>query len=504
MRFLKLLLVAMSAGFGLATLGTSPAAADSCPSEESVASAKRYDPPYMCAQLDKSGNKSLGTLQTKTWSDDVGYGYYVGTWCTYASSSAVSNTVGFYGPSFSDTATNWSTNGTRHFAAGVIFQTGTVDSGQYSTKTKCDSSKGWISNSILKITESVKLNSALPAEVVSGSSMTIAGKVSPSSATGNVGLLIDGETVTWNGKTVGAPIKDGKFTITWPVVQTLGDHKVQVSYPGDKSKCPQKAETCGYAPQNGHKYTVKIVESAPASVATASSASQPTLLSAPLVPAENGADVGASAAPGAKQRTGIWVANKSSGARGLAASCPKGYYPLNGEVFPGNTARVLAASSRGIRVRPGVFPANRQVQIQLTCRKGGTALSAGRMGLGTLRADRLRTGKKGAHLMGGPGADTLVVNKRRGVALGGLGDDRITVRTSNGIGSGGPGRDVLRSTGPNRTMLVGGPGRDRIVGTGYARIDADDGEADTITCRGSKVWVKADAKDQLRGACKRL
>lgn len=503
MKTLKLLIATIALGFGLAAVGAGPAMADNCPSKETVASSKKNNPPYMCAQMDNSGNKSLATLQTKTWTDNVAYGYYVGTWCTYESSSAVTSTVGYYGPSFSDTATNWSTSGTRHFAAGVIFQAGSVDSGQYSTSKKC-SSKGWINNSILRITDSVKLDSTPPSSVASGSTVSLSGKLSPSSATGNVGLLVDGEPVTHNGQAIGAQIKSGKFTITWPVTQSIGSHTVQVSYPGDDSKCPQKAETCGYSPQNGKKYTVNVVSGATSNSSASISANgaEPTLLSNPVAPV---ASASATRSGNNGKRSGLWVATKSSKPHSrLSANCPKGYFPLNGEVFPGNTSRVLSTSSRGIKVNRDRVPGDRRIQIQLTCRKGGKAISGARMGLGTVRADTLRTRKPGAHLMGGPGADTLVVDKRGGVAIGGIGNDRITVKAPNAVASGGPGDDVIRSRTPHRTMLVGGPGKDRIVAGGRARVDVADGEVDTVTCRGDRVWVKADPEDRLGGNCNRI
>ncbi len=106
-------------------------------------------------------------------------------------------------------------------------------------------------------------------------------------------------------------------------------------------------------------------------------------------------------------------------------------------------------------------------------------------------------------IFGGLGRDSLTVSKERGVANGGLGNDRIVLK-QKGVGIGGAGADVIRSATADRTLLIGGAGRDRFIAAGAARVDARDGERDVVICHGTRVQVKADRQDLLRGACEKV
>lgn len=488
----------------VASLGVAgPAGAASCPSQQTVVEYDKGDPPYQCAQMAKSGKKSVAALDSKTWTNNTHIAYHEGTDCYYRSSSEVQITAMSYTSSYSSTATNWSP-GTRHFAAGVIWKTGATNSGVWNTNAKCDSSKGAIKNRILRVTEKVGLDAAPPATVNPGDQVTITGYVSPSEATGAVGLTVDGEQVfypdvpPYNGSPVGGKIDNGKFTIVWPVPNDPDEHKLQVLYGGDTSKCGSTESSCGFSKQKGKKYDVTI--------------NGPGVTSAASNPASTGYDplLSAAAPIAAVSRKpadpGLRVKTRSGKAgSGLSLKCPAGSFPLNGEIFGADASRSLTFRNGGIAVRKGSVPGSRKVQIQLTCReRNRSKLETKRISFGTPGGDRLRTGHKGALLLAGPGADRLVVRHKRGVAIGGPGADRIVVKAGDGVASGGPGRDVIRSRTAARTLLIGGPGRDRIIAGGKARVNVKDGARDVVICRTSKVRVLADRHDRLVGPCKRI
>lgn len=481
--------------------GAAPAAADGCPSQQTVVEWDKGDPPYQCAQMAKSGNKSIGAFQIKSWTNNTNAAYYEGTDCYYRSSSGVSVTGMSYMSSYTATASNTATS-TRHFAAGVIWKTGATNSGVWNTNAKCDSSKGAIKNRILRITEKVGLDAAPPATLNPGTQVTITGYVSPSEASGAVGLTVDGQQVfypdghPYGGSPVGGKIEKGRFTIVWPVPNDPGQHKLQVLYGGDTSKCGSTESSCGFSKGKGKKYDVTINGAGVASAAAPEPDDAGPLLSGAPIAAVSGPATD----PGLKVKT-----RSGKAGSGLSLKCPAGSFPLNGEVFGADTSRALSFRNGGIAVRKGSVPGSRKLQIQLTCREGNRSkLETKRISYGTPGADRLRTGQKGALLLGGPGADRLAVRHRGGVANGGIGADRITVKARGGVAFGGPGRDVIRSKTSGRTLLIGGSGRDRIVAGGKARVNVKDGAGDVVICKSSKVRVLADRQDRLVGPCQRI
>lgn len=489
--FLTAMLLALLSG---SVAGTGTAAADGCPSQQTVVEYDKGDPPYQCAQMAKSGKKSIAAWDSKSWSNETHIAYSGGTSCYYRSSSGVSEVRTFAMSGYVATFTNWE-GGTRHFGTGVIWKTGPSNSGSWNTNDKCENSKGAIKNRILRITDKVGLDAAPPAAVDPGTQVVLTGYVSPSEAPGAVGLLLDGTQALYpDNSPVGGRIENGRFRIVWVVPGAPGAHRIQVVYGGDTSKCGSAEPSCGFSKGAGKKYDVTINGApAPAPAPAVTAAPDPLLAAGPA------AAVSASSSGG----TGIRVRNRSGKAgNGVSLNCPAGSFPINGEIFGGSSSRSLAFRNGGIAVRKGSLPAARRVQIQLTCRdRSQPKLDTKRISFGTAGADRLRTSRKGSLLLAGPGGDRLVVKHRRGVANGGMGADRIVMVARDGVAVGGPGRDVIRSRASGRTLLVGGPGRDRIIADGRARVNARDGARDMIVCRGGKVKVRADRQDRLAGAC---
>lgn len=479
--------------FGSAT-GTGVAAADGCPSQQTVVEYSKGDPPYQCAQMAKSGKKSIAAWDTKSWSNETHIAYSGGTSCYYRSSSGVSEVRTFAMSGYVATFTNWE-GGTRHFGTGVIWKTGPSNSGSWNTNNKCETSKGAIKNRILRITEKVGLDAAPPATVNPGTQVVITGYVSPSEAPGSVGLMLDGAQALYpDNSPVGGKIEKGKFKIVWAVPNSPGAHKIQVVYGGDTSKCGSAESSCGFSAGLGKKYDVTINGVLTTTGAAARAGTDPLLSS-------GGSIAGISAGTGGP---GLKVKNASGKAgRGLSLGCPSGTFPISGELYGGDTGRSLAFRNGGIALRKDTVPAGRRVAIQLTCReRGAAAFNSKRASFGTSGADRLRTGVKGSQLLGGPGADRLSVDHKRSVAFGGVGADQIVVKAPDGIAAGGPGRDSIRSKASGRTLLIGGPGRDRIVAGGRALVNVRDGARDVVICNSSKVRVRADRKDRLVGPCR--
>lgn len=505
-------LIALAGIAAVALVAGAPAAqADGCPADQTVVDYSKNDPPYQCAVHNWSSKKSIGAWDTKSWSSDTALGYSVKSKCAYRSSGDVSWTWSATGPAYSATFTNFATS-TRHFGTGVIFTTGGVNDDQIKSDSNCANGDGKIKNSIKKITQKVEITSVTGSKV-GGEPLTIAGTVSPSSATGAVGLLVNGIQMTKSGQPVGAPIKDGKFSITWvtPDAGVTATVALTAAYGGDVSACPAAAKSCGYTggvSQNVPVTIQKRYDTMPVPLSASAS-----LLSADVEPASGeppaaGGDpaptAGASAEGG--EDPGLTVRQSSAEMPGsLKVSCPSGTVPLHAELFGANTGRSLRYASRGVSLRRGAVAAGRKATVQLTCRESGKGrLESKRAGIGSRKADRMSTRAEGGTLFGGPGADRLRVTRKGGVAHGGLGADRITVKAKNGVATGGPGRDVIRSTAPGRTLLVGGPGRDRIVvAEGRALVDARDGRRDRVVCRGEVSHVRADAEDVLVGSCHR-
>lgn len=506
MRLTKLL--AATAGTVLIALvvGGSSAQAAECPSEQSVLPYSGNDPAYQCAQHAWSGNKSIASWDTKSWTNSTAVGYSVKTHCNYRSDGDVTVTEAWASASYTATATNWDT-GTRHFAAGVIFTTGPTDSGSYGSG--CANNDGKMKNGIQKITQNVKVTGGFT-KLATMNQTIITGTVSPSDATGYVVLMNGDKPIMIDASTPKtAPISAGTFTMKWtPLVP--GTYNLSIAYPGDTSKCQAAAKSCGFTP--GASATTKTniakgstdstnpvpdsVETAPASVRVSSASPVPgTTL--------------ASNAPGrisSSGDSGVVLKQKSATMpHGLSVNCPNGTVPLHAELYGGNTGRSLKYSRTGVSLRSGAVAKGRKASIQLLCReKNHSRESSNRMGLGTAGADRLRTGAKGGLLMGGPGRDRLTVRNGSGVAHGGLGNDRIVIKGKNGVATGGPGADVIRSKTSGRSLLIGGPGRDRIVtSNGRTLVDARDGQRDVVICKGNDSHVRADAQDVLVGTCHR-
>lgn len=500
----------LALAFGLFA-GTGTAAADGCPSDQSVLDYSKNDPPYQCAVHYWSSKKSIAAWDSKSWSADTAPGYNVESKCAYRSSGDVSWTWVGAGPSYSATFTNWA-DGTRHFGTGVIFTTGPVNGDQIKSDSGCANGDGKIQNSIKRITSGITVDQVQGNGGNSGSTVTFSGTVSPSSTTGYAVLVIAGEPVTSSGQPVAGPIRDGKYTIAWktPIVPTDVILPVSVVFPGDTSQCPAAAKSCGATPAGPTEpvmirlkksYTPMSARKAPVSSGQEVTTSAEGLIE-PLASGETGQ--GAIASAGGKPS--LVVREKSARMPGkLGIRCPAGSVMLHAESNAAGSSRALAWGSRGVQFRRGVFPNGRRAIVQVTCRHdAGSPLTDGRARFGTVKADRMGTSARRGMVFGGPGADRLVVNHRGGVAQGGLGGDRIIVRAANGVAAGGPGHDVIRTRTSKRTLVIGGPGRDRIIAGGKARVNAREGARDVIVCKGAKVKVRADRMDRLVGPCKRV
>jgi len=508
MRFITCLITAAGI-LGMLLIGTAgqAQAEDKCPAEEYVFSASKHDPPFQCGVHHWSSKKSIASWETKTWSSDTAVGYYFRTKCKYKSDSDITDVWGYAGPSFWHTFTNWDT-GTRHFASGVIFTTGDTDSGEYSTDTGCANSDGKIKNALKKVTAASI--TGVSGDLKSGGKITVSGTVSPTDSPGSVGLMVDGANAVYDGKAVGAGLSSGKFTITWiaPIDSATKTYALSVGYAGSTSNCKQAASWCGWSPAESNVMNVTVAgSSSSSSSSTSSVASAAPTSSRPYGAAliSSGLSSGASISSSASEiDPRVKLVNVTATTpHQLGARCPDGYSLLNAELWGGDSNRLLSYGSKGVSLKKGVIADGRKVGIQLTCRKSGKGLlNLGRVGFGTPKDDNMRAKESGALLMGGPGNDALVAG-RKGVVNGGLGDDLLTLRKT-GVAIGGAGRDMLRSLASGRTLMVGGPGRDRFIARGNARVDARDGQADRIVCKGGKVKVKADSVDSLDGACIRV
>ncbi len=522
MRFARYLTALVGALFAVLLLPTGPAqAADLCPSDESVLNSSKSDPPYQCAVHYWSDKKSISAWDTKSWSADTALGYEVESKCAYRSSGDVSWTWLGAGPSYTATFTNWA-DGTRHFGTGVIFTTGSVDGDQIKSDSNCANGDGKITNAIKKLATGITLDKVEGNGGNSGSTVTFSGTVSPSSASGYAVPVIAGEPITSNGQPVVGPIKDGKYTIAWktPIVPTDVVLPVSIVYPGDTSQCPAAAKSCGwtgagptdpvmirlkksYSPMPVPDSTVS--SSATASTSSAGVASGLTRSGAlvePVVP--DGSVATASASGSASDASGLVIKQKTKRMPGkLGLQCSSGTTMLHAEIDRGSSSRVLSYGKRGVQLKRGAVADGRKATLQLTCRKnGGSTLHVERASFGTAKADRMSTRAKRSMMFGGPGADRLVVNRKGGQAHGGLGNDHLVVRAASGVASGGAGNDAINVRAAKRALVIGGPGRDRIVASGKVRVNLRDGQPDRVVCRGSKVRVLADSKDQLGRNCR--
>ncbi len=514
MRLTKLL-TAMAGLFVVALVASVPAAqADGCPADQTVLDYSKNDPPYQCAVHNWSSKKSIAAWDMKTWSSDTALGYNVKSKCAYRSDKdAVTWTWGEAGPSYWATFNNFATS-TRHFGTGVIFTTGGVNDDQIKSNNNCATGDGKIKNSIKKITQKVTIDS-VTGNKVGGEPLTISGTVSPSSATGGVGLLVNGVQATKDGKPVGGPIQSGKFSMIWtsPPVGIDATFVLTAAYGGDVSACPAAAKSCGHTggvSQNQPVTVKKRITNNPVPLSASTSSS---LLSSDLAPTTGESitpddlapTAGVSGEGGADAGTSV-IEKSARMPAGLKVNCPSGTVPLHAEIFGANSSRSLKYTTSGVSLKSGAVRAGKRATIQVTCRKSGKSrFETKGVGMGTRKADRMSTRGNGGMLFGGPGNDRLRIVKKGGIALGGLGADRITIIAKNGVANGGPGADVIRSNASGRTLLIGGPGRDRIITSpkGRTLVNARDGQRDRVICRGSSSYVLADSKDILKGNCHR-
>jgi len=470
------------------------ASAAGCPSQQSVLPYSKNSPPYQCAQMRNSGLKSIGAWATHSWTNSTPLGYEVKSHCYYHSDKDVTVIEAWVPASYTATATNWDT-GTRHWAAGVLWTTGSVDDGGYSNG--CDN-QGTISNSIQKITSLSVSPSAT--SVTLGTPITFTATLSQSSAPGGVALRMNGQPVAQ------APLSGGvaKLTFTPP---SAGTFTFDVAYGGDTSACPQRTDGCGYTGVTSSAVTVSVTDPVAATTPTtpptpAGSSETPDSSTPPSAPAAFARMAQASADPAlaTRTRTATLPAN-------LAQRCPSGSVLMHADTLvSGSTAPTVkvAEGLRGARVIATPATNGKRVALQVTCRKAGLPRLVGRtLGYGTEHADRMATTRRGGTLFGGPGADRLRVAHNAGVVYGGLGDDRITVAGTDGVADGGSGDDRLVASGNGRALLIGGPGHDTFVaGRGATFINAADGERDEIVCASRRNRVVADRHDVVTGPCR--
>ena len=462
---------------GAALPGTASAAG--CPSQQSVLPYSKNNPPYQCAQMRNSGLKSIGAWATHSWTNSTPLGYEVKSHCYYRSDKDVTVIEAWVPASYTATATNWDT-GTRHWAAGVLWTTGSVDDGGYSNG--CDN-QGTISNSIQKIT-SLSLSPSATG-VTLGTPITFTATLSQASAPGGVALRLNGQPVAQ------APLSSGvaKLTFTPP---SAGTFSFDAAYAGDTSACPQRTDGCGYTGATSSVVTVTVTDPA---AATPSGAPTSTLRAFAVA-----AQAPTSPPLVTRTRTAKLPAQ-------LALSCPTGSVLMHADTLvSGSTAPTVkvAEGLRSARVIATRATNGTRVALQVTCRKAGLPRLVGRtLGYGTERADRMATARNAGTLFGGPGADRLRVAHNAGVVHGGLGDDHLTVAGTNGVADGGAGDDRLVATGNGRALLIGGPGHDTfIAGQGTTLINAVDGERDEIVCASSRTRVLADRHDVVTGPCR--
>jgi Ca2+-binding RTX toxin-like protein len=515
--------VAAIAGVALAAAIAVPgtASAAGCPSEQSVLPYSKNDPPYQCAQERHSGKKSIGAWDTKSWNNTTALGYNVKSHCYYRSDGDVTVTEAWASATYTATATNWDT-GTRHWAAGVLFTTGGVDSGGYSNG--CDS-HGGISNSIERIS-SLSL-SASTTSVAPGQAITFTASVSPSDATGGVALRVNGQPVAQ------APLSGGVATLRF-TPPAAGSYKIDAAYGGDTSACPQRGEPCGFTPAESKKITVTVTD--PTAVTT-TDAKVPPIPEPPSEPEATPAEptttdsiattgtsgsattssAGADDAPVALMAAATnWTA-KTIGLvtqtrtrtmpAALSLRCPAHSVLMHADTLVSGSSAPhvkVVEGLHGARVLATNATNGQQVSLQVTCRHTGLPRLVGRpLGYGTERADHLSSAHRAGVLFGGPGRDHLHVRGTAGVAFGGLGDDRITVAGADGVGTGGAGDDRLVAAGAHRALLVGGAGHDTLVaGHGRTVVNAADGERDHVVCASPRNRVLVDRHDVVTGPCR--
>jgi len=167
----------------------------------------------------------------------------------------------------------------------------------------------------------------------------------------------------------------------------------------------------------------------------------------------------------------------ASGASGVGAGGASGGAAPTGAAKP--CANKLAVKVAGRRAR------------RRTARLSGTP--AGDALFGARSNDLLRGLGGDDCLYGRAGNDRLSGDSGNDRLSGGAGADRLT---------GNSGRDRL-TAGPGNDRLRGGTGEDAFIGgSGADRIDAADGQAETVSCGPGRDRVRADRADRLRG-CER-
>jgi RTX calcium-binding nonapeptide repeat (4 copies) len=113
---------------------------------------------------------------------------------------------------------------------------------------------------------------------------------------------------------------------------------------------------------------------------------------------------------------------------------------------------------------------------------------------GTQRADRLSGLKGNDRVLGRGGNDRLYGNTGNDRLDGGAGDDGVDGGPGDDVLVGGPGEDEF-NTGPE-TFAPDRRDGDRFGGEGNDRIEARDGELDTINCGPGEDVAIVDAEEE--------
>ncbi len=504
--------IATIAGIGaiaVLLLAAAPAAADTCPNNETVLPATGSDPPYQCAEMHNSDTIKLSAWETDSWTSSPGVGYYNKTTCSYKSDSDVTITTADAGSglgSYTATATNWDVDKSHHYAAGVLWATGNVDSDGYTKGCYNEDYKdntGAIENSILELT-SLSL-SGVPSTATVGKAVTLTATISPSDATGAV-LLLD------NDSPVGqATLSSGKATITWYPTAT-GEQSLQAVYNYDSSSstvgdkrisCPSLSKTCGFSAAQSSTYKSTVSSTSLAAPAAASPRMGPIVARA-TAGREDLAPAALAAGPKhpplvTRTKTRKFPAN-------LGLSCGAGQMPMYAQALVrGSGPRALVRhKGSSFRVVKDKSLRGHRITLQLSCRKRSAKTFAGpHVIFGGKSADRIKTRRPRTGVFAGPGKDWVSVASHGSFAHGGLHADRIKVKAADGVATGDPGRDVLKAKTRHRALLVGGQDADKLVGSrGPTLINAADGAGgDVVICHGHRNLVLADRGDTVRGHC---
>ena len=189
------LTVAVAVAAVALAVGAAPAAAaQKCPSNPTVLPDSNSNPPYQCAEMHSSSKTKLKPWATKSWTSSPGLGYSEKTTCSWKDNKNVTIVPAYGVGSYTSTGTNWAVSNSHHFAAGILWATGTghVDGEGYSSGCADGDEDGHIKNSILN-RDSLALN-GVPSSATVGQPVTLTASLSPSDASGTVVLLQDSDS----------------------------------------------------------------------------------------------------------------------------------------------------------------------------------------------------------------------------------------------------------------------------------------------------------------------